>query len=124
MGLSFSQYQARSLTSAFYPHHGENGHPLAVAYVMMGLCGETGEVAEQIKKAWREDHEPKKLTGARRDKVIDELGDVMWYLSQMCSELNVSLEAVAEVNLEKLNARAAEGRRGWSDQAKRKEAKK
>ena len=123
MSLSFEQYQARALATAFYPHFGEGGNPVAIAYVMMGISGETGEIAEQIKKSWREGGEGP-LKGSRRDKVLDEIGDVLWYLAMLCSELDSSLAVVAEVNLEKLNARAAQGRRGWSDQAKRKADKK
>ena len=71
------------------------------------MVGEAGEVAEKVKKVIRDkngifDNESK--LGIKK-----ELGDVLWYISNLCTELNFSLEDVATQNLEKLKLRAAKG---------------
>lgn len=71
----------------------------ALAMGAIGLCGEAGEVSEPIKKH------------LFHGKVLDvqelskEIGDVLWYLSCLCSTLDLSLEDVAEGNIQKLKAR-------------------
>ena len=77
-------------------------------YPTLGLVGEAGEVAEKVKKVIRDkngifDNESK--LGIKK-----ELGDVLWYISNLCTELNFNLEDVALQNIEKLKSRAAKGR--------------
>jgi NTP pyrophosphatase (non-canonical NTP hydrolase) len=68
----------------------------------MGLAGEAGEVANKIKKHIRD--------GVLDfDKVADELGDVLWYVSQMASELGYDLNTIAEGNIDKLYSRLDRG---------------
>lgn len=50
------------------------------------------------------------LTAERREKIIKELGDVLWYAAQVCSELGITMSEVAKTNVVKLNARKAEGK--------------
>lgn len=70
---------------------------------VMGLCGESGEVIDIVKKHISHGHE------LNREKLIDELGDVAWYLAECAYALGVSLEDVLTHNIEKLRARYPEG---------------
>jgi NTP pyrophosphatase (non-canonical NTP hydrolase) len=69
----------------------------------LGLAGESGEVADHIKKWYDQGHE------LQVDKVIDELGDVCWYVALMATALGVSLSQVLERNIEKLQKRFPNG---------------
>lgn len=117
-GLSFKQYQVRAFSTAFYPQAGKEGHPHAIAYCSLKLNGEAGEVAETIGKVWREGQDLHSLSEAERIPVLEELGDVLWYISALCTEWGVDLEAIAAYNLEKLAARSRQGPAGWSDARK------
>lgn len=69
----------------------------------LGLCGESGEVADHIKKYLFQGH------CLDRDYVIKELGDVLWYLSISAYHIGVSLEEVAQRNIDKLQKRYPNG---------------
>lgn len=96
--MTFEDYQKKSHLTAVYPDKGHN-----YIYPTLGLVGEAGEVAEKIKKVIRDDNgiisEEKKL------EIEKELGDVLWYLAQLSTELKITLEDVAQSNLEKLKSR-------------------
>jgi NTP pyrophosphatase (non-canonical NTP hydrolase) len=98
--MDFISYQRRSRETACYPQVGSN--PI---YPTLGLCGEAGEVADKVKKVLRD------RQGSFDAAVIDdlrlELGDVLWYLAQLATELGLELQDVAEANLAKLASRAA-----------------
>jgi NTP pyrophosphatase (non-canonical NTP hydrolase) len=70
--------------------------------VVLGLVGEVGEVVEHIKKDRRPGDRRKPLS---REKLIDEGGDVLWYLTRLFGENGVSLEEVMEFNVKKLTER-------------------
>lgn len=70
---------------------------------VMGLCGESGEVIDMVKKHLAQGHE------LDRDKMVLELGDVAWYLAEAATALGVTLEDVMEANIEKLRKRYPEG---------------
>ena len=70
---------------------------------VMGLCGESGEAIDIVKKHLAQGHE------LDREKLIKELGDIAWYLAEMATVLDVSLEEVLERNIEKLKKRYPEG---------------
>jgi NTP pyrophosphatase (non-canonical NTP hydrolase) len=93
--MEFSEYQTRSRKTARYP---SIGHP--VIYPSLGLVNEAGEVAGKIKKVFRD--KGGEINEETRSALKAELGDVLWYVSQVCSELNLSLDEVAEYNLTKL----------------------
>ncbi len=61
-----------------------------MTYPALGLCGEAGEVAEKVKKTIRDDAGV--LSDERRDALSRELGDVLWYLSQLATEAGLDLE--------------------------------
>ncbi len=76
-------------------------------YPTLGLSGETGEIAEKVKKIIRDDQGV--ITDEKRDQIAKEAGDVLWYLSQLATEIDYSLEDIAQMNLDKLASRAARG---------------
>ena len=101
--MDFKTYQKKARETAKYPNLGSNN-----IYPTLGLVGEAGEVAEKVKKVIRDKNsifdEESKIA------IKKELGDVLWYLSNLCTEFNFSLEEVALNNLEKLKIRAAKGK--------------
>lgn len=80
-------------------------HP--IVYPTLGLANEAGEVAGKIKKIFRDNGGV--IGDAERESLKGELGDVLWYLAQICTELDLTLEEVAEANLEKLRSRQQRG---------------
>jgi NTP pyrophosphatase (non-canonical NTP hydrolase) len=75
----------------------------SIVYPTLGLANEAGEVAGKIKKIFRD--KQGQITDADREALKQELGDVLWYLTQICTELDLTLEQVAEANIEKLFSR-------------------
>lgn len=107
--MKFSDYQTRSRATAQYP---SIGHP--VVYPVLGLANEAGEVAGKIKKVFRD--KGGEISAETREALQAELGDVLWYLSQVCTELEISLDNVAESNIAKLLDRQQRGKiRGDGD---------
>jgi NTP pyrophosphatase (non-canonical NTP hydrolase) len=107
--MDFSDYQKRSRATAQYP---TIGHP--VVYPTLGLANEAGEVAGKIKKVFRD--KGGEITTETREALASELGDVLWYIAQVCTELNISLDDVAEANIAKLLDRQQRGKiRGDGD---------
>lgn len=96
--MDFQSYQQEVLKQGIYPRQGEN-----YVFPSLGLCGEAGEVAEEIKKAIRDDGEM--ITPSRKQAIFLELGDVLWYLTQLANELDLSLDEIAEANLKKIQAK-------------------
>lgn len=70
---------------------------------LMGLCGESGEAIDLLKKHLFQGHE------LDREKLIKELGDVAWYLAEAATGLGVTLESICQGNLDKLHARYPKG---------------
>jgi len=98
--MDLRTYQQRSRETARYPQAGAN--PI---YPTLGLCGEAGEVADKVKKVLR-DREGR-FDAAVIDDLRLELGDVLWYVAQLATELELDLADIAEANLAKLASRAA-----------------
>ena len=101
--MDFDNYQIEARKTAIYPNKDKN-----FIYPTLGLVGESGAVAEKIKKVLRDkngnfDYESKTA-------IKKELGDVLWYLANLCNELDFTLNEVAEENLEKLNNRLSRGK--------------
>lgn len=72
-------------------------------YMALGLGGEVGEIQNEIKKMERDDNNI--LTSERRNKIITEMGDTMWYFIGICHQLNCSLDDILKNNIEKLENR-------------------
>jgi NTP pyrophosphatase (non-canonical NTP hydrolase) len=99
--MELSDYQRLSRRTAEYPRGAW------LTYPALGLAGEAGEVAEHVKKAIRDDDG--QVSDARRGAMAKELGDVLWYVSQIATELGLELEEIAETNLQKLLSRQRRG---------------
>lgn len=101
--MNFKEYQEKSRKTAMYPDAGKNW-----VYPVMGLCGEAGEVADKMKKVMRDD---KNIVSAeKKEEVKKELGDVLWYVAQLATELGLTLDEIAENNIEKLYSRMERGK--------------
>src|SRR5215207_189316 len=96
--MNFKEYQAAASQTALYPRRLSN-----LEYPTLGLAGEAGEVANIVKKIQR-DHGGI-INDEIRTKLKDELGDVLWYISACADELGLTLQEIAEYNVEKLAAR-------------------
>lgn len=81
---------------------------IGVLYCALGLAGETGEVIEKIKKTYRDDL--MYFSPEKKEEIAKELGDIMWYLAGICTELGLSLDDVAEGNIKKLQQRLKDGK--------------
>ncbi|HEY5192575.1 MAG TPA: nucleoside triphosphate pyrophosphohydrolase family protein [Solirubrobacteraceae bacterium] len=99
--MDLSEYQRESRRTAEYPREAW------LAYPALGLAGEAGEVAEHVKKAIRDD--AGKVSDERRAAMSKELGDVLWYVAQLATELGLDLNEIAGQNLEKLFSRQQRG---------------
>jgi len=99
--VELSDYQRLSRRTAEYPREAW------LAYPALGLAGEAGEVAEHTKKAIRDDGG--EVGEERRAAMAKELGDVLWYVAQLASELGLDLDEVAQANLDKLLSRQRRG---------------
>jgi len=94
--MEFNEYQKKAITTAIYPIEYE------IIYPALGLAGEAGEVAEKIKKYIRDGELDK-------DSVAKELGDVLWYIANLASDLDIDLDVIAHNNIEKLFSRKERG---------------
>ncbi len=104
--MTFEEYQKEAQKTALYPE------AYRLVYPALGLAGEAGELANKVKKVLR-DHGGH-LTAEAREALLQELGDVLWYVAQVATDLGASLEAVAQANLAKLRSRMERGRLGGS----------
>ena len=100
--MDLNHYQKASRDTARYPDVGHN--PI---YPTLGLTGEAGEVADKVKKVLRD--RGGVFDQQARYSICLELGDVLWYVAQLASELGFELEDVARMNLDKLASRASRG---------------
>lgn len=81
-------------------------HP--IVYPTLGLANEAGELTGKIKKIFRD--KAGVITAEDREALKYELGDVLWYLAQIATELDLSLNDVANANLAKLFDRLERGK--------------
>ena len=96
--MKFEEYQNAAKQTALYPNRLKN-----LEYPTLGLTGEAGEVANIVKKIQRDSGGV--ITDEIRVKLKDELGDELWYISACADELGLTLEEIAEYNVEKLAKR-------------------
>ncbi len=101
LAVELSDYQERSRSTAKYPRGA------ALTYPALGLAGEAGEFADNMKKVIRDDGG--EITPQRREAMGKELGDVLWYVAQLATELDLELEQIAQDNLDKLRSRMERG---------------
>lgn len=101
--MRLNDYQEAAKATANYPE-GDAVIPPGL-YPALGLNGEAGEVAEKVKKYWRDGNSYM----ATREGIKKELGDTLWYLSEVARQWELTLEEVAAANLAKLADRKARG---------------
>lgn len=112
--MNFDTYQAAAAKTAIYPKEHE------IVYPILGLTNETGELAGKLKKILRGDGNTggsvKNMTPDQAASLHAELGDVLWYLAAVCTDLGFQLYDIAEANIAKLKDRADRGKlRGDGD---------
>ena len=104
--MNLDDYRTFTRTTAVYPEAVSGAVP-ELMYLALGLAGEAGEVANQIKKIYRDgDGAP------RREKIASELGDVFWYLIRLADSLGLNPEEILQANVEKLSGRKTRGTLG------------
>lgn len=102
--MDFDEYEKLASRTAVF----DESQPLYRLYDLgLGLTGESGEVAEKLKKAIRD--EGGTISPERREALKMEIGDVLWYLSQLSRALDFKFSEVADANIKKLADRAARG---------------
>ena len=101
--MDFNDYQTKSRKTAGYP---AIGNP--IIYPTLGLVNEAGEVAGKIKKVFRD--KDGLISEETREALKAELGDVLWYIAQVATELDISLDEIAEYNIAKLFDRLERGK--------------
>ena len=92
--MTFEEYQAKAHETNQYPKE------YLMECLALGLCSEAGEVAGKVKKSHRDG------IGFNHNGVIDEIGDCIWYCSELARLCGVTLQEVAERNISKLASRA------------------
>ena len=97
--MELNQYQKLALRTAGHRHNTQK----TLTNTALGLAGESGEVADIIKKTFYHGHPLDK------EALYKELGDVLWYLAVMADGLGFSLDEIAQANVDKLRARYPEG---------------
>ncbi|MBM6993827.1 MAG: nucleoside triphosphate pyrophosphohydrolase family protein [Prevotella sp.] len=95
--MEMNEYQEQALSTAVYPQ------ALRIVYPALGLAGETGEVADKVKKEVRD--RAAAFSPETRVEIAKELGDVMWYIAAMAHDLGFSLEEIAQMNVAKVFSR-------------------
>lgn len=96
--MEFKEYQKLARETAIYSGAGSN-----FVYPALGLCGETGEVAEKIKRIVRDNDNL--VNDERRADSEKELGDVLWYVANLAVELGLDMDDIARKNIAKLKSR-------------------
>lgn len=99
--MNFNQYQKEARKTAIYPKK------YAIIYPALGLGGESGEVLEKVKKLLRDNDG--EITDKFREEITKELGDVLWYIANLASDLEIWTDTIAISNLEKLSSRKRRG---------------
>ena len=109
--MNIEDYRVWTRTTAKYPKTPTEFEP-SFSYLIMGLSGEAGEVANKYKKIIRDKSGIMDADDA--DQLLDELGDVMWYIARIVDELGHSFEGLADKNYHKLQSRLERGVIGGS----------
>lgn len=100
--MTLDEYQQQALATAIYPREA------GIVYPVLGLAGESGEVADKVKKTIR-DHGGV-FDESIRTEIAKEAGDIMWYLAALARELGISLEDIARMNIDKITSRQKRGK--------------
>ena len=110
--MSFDDYQKSALLTDVFEEGDRTVSSMAFFSKILGLVGETGEIAEKFKKIYRDQHgqiKPEQVEDMKK-----ELGDVLWYLAVLAEYLGIPLSEIAEKNIAKLQDRQNRGVVGGS----------
>jgi NTP pyrophosphatase (non-canonical NTP hydrolase) len=99
--IFIEDYQAAASETAIYPDG------MKIVYPALGLAGEAGEIANKVKKIYRD--AGGEVTEERRNAIGDEIGDVLWYLAALATDLDLDLGDIARKNMSKLKSRQVRG---------------
>jgi NTP pyrophosphatase (non-canonical NTP hydrolase) len=102
--MDFNEYQTLAARTGDF---GDKDETYVRMYLCMGLAGESGEVVEKMKHVIRD--QGGELSDEKRELIKKEIGDVLWYLSQISRVLGIPFQDAAELNIKKLADRAARG---------------
>ncbi len=102
MNSSYQQ-QAQLFDSSYTDRVAHTDHNLRLMNVALGLSGETGEVVDALKKHVFYN------APLNRENVLEELGDVMWYIATLLTEVGSSFEEIQQLNIAKLSKRYPRG---------------
>lgn len=97
--MTVNEYQTLAMTTL----NRELDRQQILINAVMGLCGESGEAIDIVKKHLFQGH------GLEREKLAKELGDIAWYLAEAATALDMELEDIFAANIEKLKQRYPEG---------------
>ena len=101
--MNFNEYQKAAISTAIYPRD-----KYAIIYPSLGLCGESGEVVEKIKKIIRDKNGEFSLDAM--NEIAKELGDVLWYIANIAEDMGFSLDEIARMNIAKITKRQIENK--------------
>lgn len=96
-----NEYQKLAMRTANNTHWTDKAFELLNP--VLGMCGESGEIADMLKKHIHQGHP------LDTDKICRELGDVLWYIALGCTVLDKTLEEIMQMNIDKLKARYPDG---------------
>ena len=101
---TLNNYQMQAREFAIYPED------MQIMYPALGLAGEAGEVADKVKKIYRDGRDDARFHA----DIAKEIGDVMWYCAALADDLGFDLQQIAEMNMYKLKSRRTTGKIGGS----------
>ena len=97
--MKLNEYQEKAVATAIY------GEGSLIIYPTLGLAGESGEVADKVKKVLRDNAGI--FTDEKKKEIAGEIGDTCWYIAALCRDLGFTLEEVCQWNIDKLESRRA-----------------
>lgn len=100
--MDFTEYQALAKRTNLNVVIGKS-----FVYSVLGLTSEAGELAGKVKKIFRD--QQGEVTPNIKDAIAAEIGDVLWYVAQISTDFDLSLDDVAKKNIEKLTSRLERG---------------
>jgi NTP pyrophosphatase (non-canonical NTP hydrolase) len=106
--MKFDEYQKRALATVLTTDDKFKD----LLHWVLGINGESGEIAEKVKKIIRDKNG--QVSDADKQDLAKEIGDVLWYLAVFADQLGVSLDEIAQKNLDKLQSRKQRGVLGGS----------
>ena len=112
--MTLNEYQHEALSTAIYDRQ------FAVIYPALGIAGEAGECADKVKKILRDTRIVRADTGAimldteQQHALALEIGDVLWYCATLARDIGMTLDEVAQMNIDKLASRKQRGKLGGS----------